>query len=85
MVGPTWYLIRADSATVARVWSRNTMTEITETAAISAASGASSPSVPRRARMMPATARAPTSSGASATSPCGARVTENIATTVATA
>ena len=43
------------------------------------------PSTARRRRMMAATARAPTSSGARAIRPCGANVTENMATTIATA
>ena len=85
MVGPTTYLMRADSATVASVWSRNTITKISAAEENRVASGATKPSTARRLRMIRATARAPTSSGATAISPCGASVTENAATTMATA
>ena len=85
MVGPTTYLMRADSATVASVWSRKTMTKISDSDAASGAICASSPSTGRRSRMFCAMARAPTSSGASAISPCGAVVTLNIATMIAAA
>ncbi len=43
MVGPTLYLMRADSATVASVWSRNTTTKISASEAASGASWASEP------------------------------------------
>ena len=88
MVGPTLYLMRADSATVASVWLRNTTTKISDSAAASGITDASTParpSVTRLLRTVPATARAPTSKGASATSPCGASVTLNTATTMAAA
>ena len=85
MVGPTTYLMRADSATVARVWSRKMMTKISAADESSVASGASTPSTGRRPRMIRATALAPTSRGATAIRPCGASVTENAATTMATA
>ena len=88
MVGPTVYLMRADSATVASVWSRNTMTKTKDSDAAYAARGASNPvpfSPVRRVRAVFAMARAPTSSGASAIKPCGASVTLNIATTIAAA
>ena len=85
MVGPTLYLMRADSATVASVWSRNTTTKISASEAARAASGASQPVDGRLLRMIRATARAPTSSGASAIRPCGASVTLNTATMIATA
>ena len=60
-------------------------TKITATAALKAASGASTPSVALRRVMIRPMARAPTKSGATATSPCGARVTVNTATTIAIA
>ena len=85
MVGPTTYLMRADSATVASVWSRNTTTKISDIDAASGAICASNPSTGLRVRMFRAMARAPTSSGASAISPCGAVVTLNTATTIAAA
>ena len=88
MVGPTTYLMRADSATVASVWSRKITTKISESAAASGANWASSPtrcSWERRALMMRAIERAPTSSGAMAIRPCGASVTLNTATMIATA
>ncbi len=77
--------MRADSATVASVWSRNTTTKISPSDASNAAIGARTPSSARRRAMIRATARAPTSSGASAISPCGATVAANVATTIATA
>ena len=77
--------MRTDSATPARLWSRNTTTKNTDSAAVSTASGASAPSRARRRPMIRAIARAPTSRGATATSPCGASVTQNTATTIATA
>ena len=77
--------MRTDSATVARVWSRKTTTKNTDNAAASAASGASTPSRGRRLPMIRAIARAPTRSGAAATRPCGASVTLNTATTIASA
>ena len=64
--------MRADSATVASVWSWNTITKISDADDASAASGASSPAEPssaRRSRMIVAIARAPTSSGATAIRP----------------
>src|SRR5215213_5218682 len=85
MVGPTTYLMRADSATVASVWSRNTITKINDNAAARGASCATSPSTGRLLAITRATGRPPTSSGATAIRPCGARVTLNIATTMATA
>jgi hypothetical protein len=77
--------MRADSATVARVWSRNTTTKIVDRAAAKAATGASTPSVRRRVPITPNTAREPTSSGARAIRPCGASVTLNTATRTAIA
>ncbi len=85
MVGPTTYLMRADSATVARVWSRNTTTKISANDDARAANGANTPSTGRLERMIRAIARPPTSSGATAIKPCGASVTLNTATTIATA
>src|ERR1700704_3911632 len=85
MVGPILYLMRADSATVASVWSRNTTTKISASEAANGASWAMSPSTARLLRMILATARAPTSSGASAIRPCGASVTLKTATITATA
>src|ERR1700712_3808225 len=85
MVGPTEYLIRADSATVASVWSRNTITKRSAADDASAAMGGRSPSSDSLLRMTRAIARAPTSSGASAIRPCVARVIVNIATTTAAA
>ncbi len=85
MVGPTLYLIRAASATVASVWLRNTTTVISDSDAARTASGASSPSVPRRLRMIPAMTRAPVSSAATAIKPCGASVAVSIATMIAIA
>ena len=60
----------------------------TKISAIEAANGASwatSPSMARLLRMIRATARAPTSNGASAIRPCGASVTLKTATMIATA
>src|SRR5829696_5216694 len=85
MVGPTVYLMRADSATVASVWARKTITKISDIAASRGASWATKPSIERRNRMLRAIALAPTRIGASAMRPCGAVVTLNIATTTATA
>ena len=85
MVGPTTYLMRADSATVASVWSRKTITKISDSDAASGAICASTPSAGLRARMLRAMALAPTRIGASAISPCGAVVTLNTAMTIATA
>src|SRR5687767_1549825 len=85
MVGPTTYLMRADSATVARVWSRNTTTKISAAEDASAATGATSPSTMRLRPIVRAIARAPTSSGATAISPWGASVTLNTATMIAAA
>ena len=77
--------MRADSATVASVWLRNTTTVINDNDAASTASGASRPSVWRRRRIVRAMTRAPVSSAATAISPCGASVAVSIATTIATA
>ncbi len=77
--------MRTDSATVASVWSRNTTTETSDSAAAGGSTQAHSPSTARRRLTTWVTARAPTSSGAIATRPCGARVTESIAMTTATA
>src|SRR3954454_11254740 len=85
MVGPTTYLMRADSATVARVWSRKTTTKISDREAASGAIWASTPSLGLRVAMLRAMALAPTRIGASAMSPCGAVVTLNTAMTIAAA
>ena len=58
---------------------------ISDNDAASTASGASSPSVARRRRIVWAMARAPVSSAATAINPCGASVAVSIATTMATA
>src|SRR4029078_5592947 len=85
MVGPTTYLMRADSATVARVWCRKAITKISDSDAASGAIWASTPSTGLRVAMLRAMALAPTRMGASAMSPCGAVVTLKTAMTMATA
>src|SRR4029079_2761773 len=85
MVRAKTYLMRAESATVASVWSRKTITKIKESDAASGAIWASTPSTALRARMLRAMALAPTRIGARAMSPCGAVVTLNIAMTIASA
>ena len=86
MVGPTTYLMRADSATVARVWSRNTTTKISASEEAQSGQRREYPvDQRRRLLMIRAIARAPTSSGATAISPCGASVTLKTATMIASA
>ena len=85
MVGPTVYLMRADSATVARVWLRKITVRISDADAASVAIGANRPVPARRLRIVRTRARAPMSSGASAISPCGAVVAVKAATMIATA
>src|ERR1700728_838812 len=77
--------MRADSATVASVWLRNTTTVISINEAASTDIGASNPSVARRRWMVWAMALAPVSRAAMAINPCGAGVAVSIAAMIATA
>ncbi|SKV15022.1 Uncharacterised protein [Mycobacteroides abscessus subsp. abscessus] len=77
--------MRADSATVARVWSRKVKASTPATEAARTAIGVNRPYRRRRTATTRAMARPPASSGPSAMSPWGATVAASRATTIASA